>query len=187
MRCSNSHVRVEIHAVIPRQLDHVIRLLTLYRELEPVRFLPDCSASHRTPRLKSPAKHREDVSKNMASNAYSTQLQCAEHAARLPGLPPPAHVVNGRACARLRLRCWVVLCWHDNQGRKRKVLARTVDVSGTGVMLESAIPLRTGEFVQLRSKKLLLIAGNGHVRHCQRDGWKFRIGLQFAKAFTARF
>jgi len=81
----------------------------------------------------------------------------------------------------------VVLCWHDNQGRKRKVLARTVDVSGTGVMLESAIPLRTGEFVQLRSKKLLLIAGNGHVRHCQRDGWKFRIGLQFAKAFTARF
>ena len=159
----------------------------MYRELELLRFLPDCSVDHWTSRLKSPAEHREDVSKNMASNAYSTQLESAEHTARLPGLPPPAHIANGRACARLRLRCWVLLCWHDNQRRKRTVLARTVDVSGTGVMLETAVPVRIGEFVQIRTKKLLLIAGNGHVRHCRRDGWKFRIGLQFAKSVTSRF
>src|SRR5690242_14963194 len=127
MCCSNSHARVEIHTVVKthRQecLFHyqawpVIRGLTLYRKLELLRFLPDCSAGHRTPRLKSPAEHREDVSKNMASNVHSTQLESAEHATRLPGLPPPAHIVNGRACARLRLRCWVLLCWHDNQRRK---------------------------------------------------------------------
>ena len=78
-------------------------------------------------------------------------------------------------CARLRIRCWVVLYWHDKQGHNRRAVARTVDVSGNGVMLESAVPVRAGEFVQLRSKKLMLLAGNGHVRHCRRDGWKFRI------------
>jgi len=123
----------------------------------------------------------------MASNAYSTELESAERAATLPGLPPAAHVVNGRLCARLRIRCWVVLYWHDKQGHKRRAVARTVDVSGNGVMLESAVPVRAGEFVQLRSKKLMLIAGNGHVRHCRRDGWKFRIGLQFATALKDRF
>jgi hypothetical protein len=80
-----------------------------------------------------------------------------------------------------------VRCWVRASAYRKVVWARAVEMSGSGVTLESILPFRTGSFVTLRSKSLNLLAGCAHVRHCTRSGWKFRIGLSFDTPVTARF
>ena len=78
-------------------------------------------------------------------------------------------------------------CWVRASAYRKVVWARAVEMSGSGVTIESILPFRTGSFVTLRAKGLNLLTGCAHVRHCTRRGWKFRIGLSFDTPVTARF
>jgi hypothetical protein len=88
---------------------------------------------------------------------------------------------NPRAQERFRIRCWLTI-----SVRRWKLLARAVDMSASGAMIESLFPVSVGSFVRMRSQ-VNLLGGGAYVRHCERRGWRYRIGLQFGYPVTARF
>ena len=86
-----------------------------------------------------------------------------------------------RAQERFRIRCWLTI-----SVRRWKLLARTVDMSASGATIESVFPVAVGSFVRMRSP-VNLLGGDAYVRHCERRGWIYRIGVQFGYPVTARF
>ena len=86
-----------------------------------------------------------------------------------------------RSQDRFRIRCWLTI-----SVRRWKLLARAVDMSASGAMIVSLFPVAVGSFVRMRSG-VNLLGGGALVRRCERRGWLYRIGLQFASPLTARF
>jgi hypothetical protein len=86
-----------------------------------------------------------------------------------------------RTAERHRIRCWLTICVNH-----RKILARAVDLSGSGATVESLFPVAVGSKTQIRSH-VSLLAGSAHVRYCKRRGLVYRIGLEFSRPFAERF
>ena len=89
---------------------------------------------------------------------------------------------GSRTRERVRLHCWMKVA-----AARRILWARTVNVSGTGILVNSLVPLAAGTFVQLRSRQLALFTGGAYVRYCRRQRWFYRIGLEFQRPVSARF
>jgi len=87
---------------------------------------------------------------------------------------------------RSKIACPVTLSWTDADGTTRKTSLRGIDMSGTGVCVESPKPVAPGSRVYVQVKQLKLM-GIGVVRHCAPRGSKFRIGLEFPNPLTPTF
>lgn len=93
---------------------------------------------------------------------------------------------DARYHGRSKIACPVTLSWTDADGATRKASLRGIDMSGTGVCVESPKPVAPGSRVYVQVKQLKLM-GIGVVRHCAPRGSKFRIGLEFPNPLTPTF
>jgi PilZ domain len=64
---------------------------------------------------------------------------------------------------------------------------RTLDVSATGVLVESLLPIQIGSVVRVRATDVPMLCGIATVRHCARRGLAYGIGLEFEASFNRRF
>jgi hypothetical protein len=83
-----------------------------------------------------------------------------------------------RGAPRQLFDCALEISWQDGTGNKRTMAARAIDVSNSGLRVESgeAIALETGVYVRADRYGL---TGDTSVRHCSRRGSKFVLGLEF--------
>lgn len=97
--------------------------------------------------------------------------------------------IIGKSESRLRermlVRCWVSLSYRGQSGGRRRIWGRTLDMSASGALIASLKPIDIGSCVLIRANELL--TGKAYVRHCARQGWKYKIGLEFAIPFEDRF
>ncbi|MFB3776078.1 MAG: DnaJ domain-containing protein [Bryobacteraceae bacterium] len=93
-------------------------------------------------------------------------------------------VSEARKYARRKIDCDVALSWQDTQGSARFARARGVDLSEHGARIETDQPLGLGAqvFVRLLDYDIGTIA---QVRHCQRRGAKYIVGLELGGAEEA--
>ena len=87
-------------------------------------------------------------------------------------------MVEKRRTLRQLFDCALEISWQDGNGDKRTMAARAIDVSNTGIRVESgeAIALQTD--VHVRADRYGL-TGETSVRHCSRRGSKYLLGLEF--------
>jgi len=86
---------------------------------------------------------------------------------------------NKRFYDRLPLTCRMLIFAEDPQGGgKRCVPGRCINITRSGVMVETSDPLLVESKVQVHALDLGL-TGVGSVRHCTLRGSKFRIGVHF--------
>lgn len=71
----------------------------------------------------------------------------------------------------------------DQQAGQLSLAARGINMSRSGVLIETEEPLPIGSLVYIKVKELGLV-GIATVRHCTPKGMKFRIGLHFPNPLT---
>lgn len=72
----------------------------------------------------------------------------------------------------------IKLNWKTPDGHSFAATARCLDVSETGVLLESERPVPVGALINLESADLH-VAGIAAVCHCRPKGLKYLLGLEF--------
>jgi len=97
-------------------------------------------------------------------------------AAAPPDLPQPAKAKSRRRDQRIPRDSQIVLCYVDRQGRQQRSRARAVDVSKTGILVQTEEPVPQGSIVFLQTANFTAL-GKASVRHCTQKGMKYRIGL----------
>ncbi|HUJ24021.1 MAG TPA: DnaJ domain-containing protein [Bryobacteraceae bacterium] len=75
--------------------------------------------------------------------------------------------------------CTLELSWEDAQGSKRVLIVHAIDLSNSGIRVESSEPLPPHTNVFVRAERYG-ITGSTVVRHCSRRGAKYVVGLEFA-------
>lgn len=68
-----------------------------------------------------------------------------------------------------------------DQGQPRFALTKCVDISETGLRIESPEPVRPGTPIQLGAERIKL-RGSATVKHSVRNGSKYLLGIQFTQA-----
>ena len=69
----------------------------------------------------------------------------------------------------------------------RRMPVCTLDVSATGVLVESLLPIKIGSVVRVRATDVPMLCGIATVRYCARRGLTYRISLEFEAPFNRRF
>jgi len=90
--------------------------------------------------------------------------------------PRPANPKSRRRDPRVPRDSQVMLCCFDRQGRQQRFRARAVDVSKTGILVQTEEPVPEGSIVFLQTASFTAL-GKASVRHCTQKGMKYRIGL----------
>jgi len=73
----------------------------------------------------------------------------------------------------------ISVIWRDPRGQEKFVIAKALDISESGLLLQMPEALPKQAYLTLRAPKLGLL-GPASVRHCTRiGGAKFLIGLEF--------
>ena len=93
-----------------------------------------------------------------------------------------ARITSRRTHDRFRVRCWVKIA-----ALGKNLWARTLEVSGSGVTVEALSPIPAGTDVSMQSKQVHVLIGAASVRHCTKQGWKYRIGLELKHPFAGRY
>jgi hypothetical protein len=77
------------------------------------------------------------------------------------------------------------LSWSDPSGSPKFVIGKCIEVSESGLRIEvaAAIPERT--IVQLNAERIKF-AGSATVRHLERHGAKFLLGLELSQSMTEK-
>ena len=83
-----------------------------------------------------------------------------------------------RSYQRYPLTGGVSIAWQDGQGAFRVLNAQGIDISETGLQIESAAPIQAGNPVTVRSERCGLTA-TASVRYCRAPGSRYRLGLEF--------
>jgi len=78
----------------------------------------------------------------------------------------------------------VGVSWQDSNGRRQFRNVRGMDLSASGVKVESPVPLEVGSYVQVHAEDYGF-NWPARVRHCQRRVSKHVIGLEFRKPSIA--
>jgi|SRR5579864_2163542 PilZ domain-containing protein len=102
------------------------------------------------------------------------QTKTAEPAG--PAKPAARKAANRRMQERVPANSPILICCEDRQGTQRRIRARAIDMSKSGILLQSEEPVSTGAVVCLRTIHLAFI-GRACVRHCTQKGMKYRLGL----------
>ena len=71
------------------------------------------------------------------------------------------------------------LSWIDAQGNKQFVNAAVINISESGIRVESRAPLKAQTYVTIQSKELGL-NGQASVRSCVKQKTNWAIGLEFS-------
>lgn len=79
---------------------------------------------------------------------------------------------------RQRFDCALEISWQDGRGTKRTLTVHAIDLSNSGIRVESAEPIELHTEVHLRAERYGL-SGFTSVRHCGRRGAKYILGLEF--------
>jgi len=90
-----------------------------------------------------------------------------------------------RGYERISLRCPISLSQSSDSGCIRSISAEALDISSSGALIHASRPMSVDADVRIRGNELLV--GAAQVRHCSRQGFGFRIGLEFATDLTERF
>jgi hypothetical protein len=85
---------------------------------------------------------------------------------------------NMRRHERVAASHKLLLSWIDAQGVHRVVRGKCVDISASGMKVESPEPIEVRSTVSIRGDGPL--AGSGSVRYCIHKGLKYWIGVEFA-------
>jgi hypothetical protein len=94
-------------------------------------------------------------------------------------VPCEANIMNDKRRKQRQLfDCVLDVSWHDSQGAGHTVNARAIDLSNSGVRVESYEPIEEGTEVYVRAERYGL-SGSTLVRHCSRRGTKYILGLEF--------
>jgi hypothetical protein len=73
----------------------------------------------------------------------------------------------------------IQIAWKDRQGIDRFLTGRVIDVSESGIRVETSESLEKQAYVTLQSAGLGL-HGSASVRTCTRKGMKYLVGLEFS-------
>jgi hypothetical protein len=105
----------------------------------------------------------------------------------------PGDAVKARAAAaafsehrfhqRLPVKYKFSIYASDPTAGQRYILARGINMSKSGALVETEEPIRVGSLVYVKARDLALM-GSASVRHCNAKGSKFRIGLHFPSPLT---
>jgi curved DNA-binding protein len=74
--------------------------------------------------------------------------------------------------------CSLEISWKDGQGNSRLVAVRAIDLSNSGIRVESSEPIDLHTDVYVRAERYGL-TGTTSVRHCCRRGSRYVLGLEF--------
>jgi hypothetical protein len=74
--------------------------------------------------------------------------------------------------------CALEISWHDAQAASRTLAVHAIDLSNSGIRVESSEPIDLHTEVYVRAERYGL-TGSTAVRHCGRRGSKFVLGLEF--------
>jgi hypothetical protein len=77
----------------------------------------------------------------------------------------------------------VQVSWKDPRGLVKSVQAKCLDLSAEGARLETDFPMPARTRVTLYSAKYGGL-GAASVRHCQRQGMRYSIGIEFTSSLT---
>lgn len=83
---------------------------------------------------------------------------------------------NRRLQDRMPIDGRVLVSCEDRQGVQRRIQARAINTSKTGLLLQSDEPVANGTVVSLRTLGFAFI-GRACVRHCTQKGIKYNLGL----------
>jgi len=83
-----------------------------------------------------------------------------------------------RRHSRVPLRCQLTISWKDTSGHAKSLRADGVDVSESGVRIETNEPVEPGSRVYLRAESYG-VSGSASIRHCSRRGDRYVLGLEF--------
>jgi len=90
-----------------------------------------------------------------------------------------------RVYERISLCCPISLSQTTDSGRVTSISAQALDISSSGALIHASRPMSIDADVRIRGNELLV--GAAQVRHCSRQGYGFRIGLEFVTDLTKRF
>jgi PilZ domain-containing protein len=71
------------------------------------------------------------------------------------------------------------ICWEE-RGQPRFAMAKCVDISDSGLCIESPVPVPAGVTLQLGAERIKL-AGAAAVKHVVRNGSKYLLGVQLTQ------
>jgi hypothetical protein len=74
--------------------------------------------------------------------------------------------------------CALEMSWKDGLGASHTIAARAIDVSNSGIRVESSEPIEMHTEVYVRAERYGL-TGSTMVRHCSQRGSKYVLGLEF--------
>lgn len=80
--------------------------------------------------------------------------------------------------------CALEISWQDARRASRTLTVRAIDLSNSGIRVESSEPIELGTDVYVRAERYGL-TGSTSVRHCGRRGAKYVLGLEFNPDSTA--
>src|SRR5205823_7895167 len=69
----------------------------------------------------------------------------------------------------------------------RRIMVRTLNVSGSGMLVQSVLPIKIGSTVRVQANMVPMFNGDALVRHCVRRGLAYKIGLEFDAPLRDRF
>jgi len=75
--------------------------------------------------------------------------------------------------------CALEISWHDAQATSRTLAVHAIDLSNSGIRVESSEPIDLHTEVYVRAERYGL-TGSTSVRHCGRRGTKYVLGLEFS-------
>jgi len=77
----------------------------------------------------------------------------------------------------------VQVSWKDARGQVKSLPAKCLDLSAEGARLETAAPIPPRTSITLHSARYGAL-GAASVRHCVRQGLKYRVGVEFTAALA---
>lgn len=111
----------------------------------------------------------------MNESVSSPPTESKEQPASAPSRPD-VKAANRRLHERIPVNSRVLISCEGKQTAGRRIRARAIDISKSGILLESEEPFASGTVVLLQTASLAFL-GKACVRHCAMKGAKFRLGL----------
>ena len=83
---------------------------------------------------------------------------------------------NRRSQQRIAINTHLFVSFQDGKGVQHRIRARAVDLSKSGVLVQSDEPVPLGQVVYLQTPSFIAM-GRASIRHCTQKGLKYVIGL----------
>lgn len=92
---------------------------------------------------------------------------------------------DGRRHQRIPYAGPIRLSWTDNTGAPKFATGKCIEVSEAGIRIEVPVNISNRTVVQLNAEKIKF-AGSSSVRHVERHGTKYILGLELSQSMTQK-